>query len=83
MLNLLRHISCFMSSLEKPYVVDNSGLTGGGQRLSSTFPRRAVLTEPRHPAHPVWVPRSSFGPHCNASHCPSCSVDPKLPWNVG
>lgn len=27
-MSLLRHISCFMSSLEEPYVVGNSALTG-------------------------------------------------------
>lgn len=37
MLNLLCRIGCFMSSLEKPYVVDNSGLTGRERRLSPTL----------------------------------------------
>lgn len=38
MLNLLRRISCFMSSPEKPYVVGNSALTGREAASVSRIP---------------------------------------------
>lgn len=58
MLNLLRRISCFMSSPEKPYVVDNSALTGREAASVSRIPGRAVWV---HLAHPIWVSRTASG----------------------
>lgn len=55
MLNWLHRISYFMSSLEKPYVVDNSALTGREVASVSYIPSATShVTGPS--AHPAWSP---------------------------
>lgn len=80
MLNLLRRISCFMSSPEKPYVVDNSALTGREAASVSRIPGRAVWV---HLAHPIWVSRAASGLIAVKVIVPPQLVHPALPQARG
>lgn len=84
MLNLLRRISCFMSSPEKPYVVDNSALTGREAASVSRIPHSwaSCLGAPRSPHLGA---QSGFWPHCNEVIVPPQLVHPVLPqtWGKG
>lgn len=80
MLNLLRRISCFMSSPEKPYVVDNSALTGREAAPVSRIPGRAVWV---HLAHPIWVSRAASGLIAMKVIVPPHLVHPVLPQARG
>lgn len=81
MLNLLHRISCFMSSLEKPYVVDNSALTGREVASVSHIPSAGSGMGPRHSTHPVWVPEAASGLIAMQVIVPH-AVYPMLPWTV-
>lgn len=78
MLNLLRRISCFMSSLEKPYVVDNSALTGREAAPASHIPSVSSAGRAQAPRSPRLGVRKRLRPPCgagqHASACASCAA---------